>query len=189
MSPSPEVDLSTPELDHYESPMSTHEYFSHSHSLSQFSTHESSTTSLAQGQASPPLEGDEREFTQTATSLQQRRKSESMDFVFPQAPAPKVEIVDETMADDSEESRARHNRSDAAALFGQGESHLSVAKVSFMESSPMLRPQVDLDISSVVGAVAVNKPELHEVRLVDDFSNFLCETVGMEELDDLFAKY
>lgn len=185
MSPSPEVDLSTPELDHYESPMSANEYFAHARSLSHYSTHDSSTTSLAQSQASPPLEGDEREFTQTATSLQQRRKSESIEFTSQEPPEMKIEIADEIMADDTEESRARHNRSDAAALFGQGDSHLLVAKVSFMEGSPMLRPQVDFDMGSSVGS----KPELHDVRLGDDFTSFVCETVEMEELDDLFEKY
>lgn len=183
MSPSPEVDLSPPGMDHYEPPMSPSAYFSHSHSLSQYSTRDSSTTNLAQDQASPPLEGDEREFTQTATSLQQRRRSESMELTSQQAPAMRVEIVDETMVDDSEESRARHNRSDAAALFGQGENHLTVAKVSFMESSPMLKPQiVELDMSA-------SKPELHEMRMADEFSTFDCETVAMEELDDLFSNY
>jgi hypothetical protein len=185
MSPSPEVDLSpAPELEHFEPFDSTNEYFSHAHSLSQYSTHDNSSTSLAQGQTSPPpLEGDEREFTQTATSLQQRRNSDPMEFIGQEPPIMKIEVADETMADDSEESRMRHNRSDAAALFGQGESHLSVAKAPFMESSPMLRPQlVDLDMSS-------SKIELHEVRLVDDFSHYLCENVEMEELDDLFAQY
>ena len=184
MSPSPEVDLSPPDTEHYEPPTSPHAYFSHAHSLSQFSTRDSSTSSLVQGQASPPLEGDEREFTQTATSLQQRRRSESMKEPSQQAPAMKVELVDETMTDDSEESRARHNRSDAAALFGQGESHLSVAKVSFMDSSsPMLRPQlVEFDMNT-------GKPDVHDMRLADDFSAFVCESVEMDELDDLFTNY
>jgi hypothetical protein len=164
--------------------MSPGAYFSHGHSVSQYSTRDSSTTSLAQGQASPPLEGDEREFTQTATSLQQRRKSDPMELTFQQVPAMKIESVDEPMMDDSEESRARHNHSDAAALFGQGESHLSVAKVSFMDnSSPMLRPQVvEFDMHA-------SKPELHDMRLADDFSSFICETVEMDELDALFSNY
>jgi hypothetical protein len=184
LSPSPEVDLSPDGMDHYEPPMSPGAYFSHGHSLSQFSARDSSTTSLVQGQASPPLEGDEREFTQTATSLQQRRRSEPMELTPQQAPALKIATVDEAMMDDSEESRARHNRSDAAALFGQGESHLSVTKLSFMEtSSPMLRPQlIELDMPT-------SRPELHDMRLADDFSSFVCETVEMEELDALFSNY
>ncbi|KIW08414.1 uncharacterized protein PV09_01320 [Verruconis gallopava] len=183
LSPSPEVDLSTPELEQYESPLET-EYFPHGHALSRFQAHDGSTTSLAQSQSTPPLEGDEREFTQTATSLQQRHKSESMDFATRAPPATKVEPVDEIMTEDSEESRARHNRSDAAALFGQGDSHLSIAKVSFMESSPMLRPQVDFDM------LVTHKLEVHDIRLSDEYdSNFLCETVEMDELDDLFATY
>lgn len=184
MSPSPEIELSIPDLDHYDSPMSAADGYSSTHMLSQISSHENSNSNLAHGQTSPPLEGDEREFTQTASSLQQRRKSESMDIKI--APTPAVK-VDETMteAEDSEEKRALHNRSDAAALFGHADSHLSVAKVSFMESSPMLRPQPDVDMTSTFG----NKMEIHEVRLVDDFSNFICETVEMEELDDLFESY
>jgi hypothetical protein len=186
MSPSPEVDLSPPETDHYESPMSpsANAYFSHAHSLSQFSTRDSSTTSLVPGQASPPLEGDEREFTQTATSLQQRRRSESMELLAQQAPAVKIELLDETMVDDSEESRALHNRSDAAALFGQGESHLSVAKVSFMEtSSPMMKP------STVEFDMLANRTEMQDIRVTDDLSSYICENVDMDELDDLFMNY
>ena len=184
MSPSPEVDLSPPDMDHYEPPMSPQAYFSHAHSLSQYSTRDSSTTSLVQGQASPPLEGDEREFTQTATSLQQRRRSESIEDASQQAPAMKVDMIDEAMADDSEESRTRHNRADAVALFGQSDGHLSVAKVAFMDgSSPMLRPQlVEFDMST-------GRPELNSMSLADDYSAFICETVEMDELDDLFTNY
>lgn len=181
MSPSPEVDLSPPEgMEDYEAPTSSNTYFSHGHSMSQYSMRDSTTTNLPSAQASPALEGDEREFTQTVTSLQQRRRSESMEDVSPQVPAVKL---DEPMIDDSEESRAHHNRSDAAALFGHGESHLTVAKVSFMESSsPMLKPHlVDLDMTS--------KPDLQDMRLADDFSTFVCDTVEMDELDDLFMNY
>jgi hypothetical protein len=98
-------------------------------------------------------------------------------------PVVNVERADETMTDDSEERRAHHNRTDAAALFGQGESPLSVAKVSFMEHSPMIKPQfVEFDMAGT-------KTELHEMSLADDFSAFICETVEMDELDDLFTNY
>lgn len=184
MSPSPEVDLSAPELVGYDSPASMADTFPHRHSLSHITSHECPRGSL-NGQTSPPLEGDEREFTQTATSLQQRRKSESMDSKANENPACKAAVADVVMVDDSEESRALHNRSDAAALFGHAVSHLGVAKLPFLESSPMLRPQVDLDVLTIVGV----KAEHNEVRLVDDLSNLLYETVEMDELDELFAKY
>ena len=107
-----------------------------------------------------------------------------MEDASQQAPAMKVDMIDEAMADDSEESRTRHNRADAVALFGQSDGHLSVAKVAFMDgSSPMLRPQlVEFDMST-------GRPELNSMSLADDYSAFICETVEMDELDDLFTNY
>jgi hypothetical protein len=107
-----------------------------------------------------------------------------MELLAQQAPAVKIELLDETMVDDSEESRALHNRSDAAALFGQGESHLSVAKVSFMEtSSPMMKP------STIEFDMLANRTEMQDIRVTDDLSSFICENVDMDELDDLFMNY
>jgi hypothetical protein len=93
LSPSPEIDLSSPELEDTDSPMSAAESFSNGHMVTHTSTH-SRTVSLAHSRTSPPLERDEREFTQTASSLQRRRKSESLEIKAEDLPAA-VPTIDE----------------------------------------------------------------------------------------------
>jgi hypothetical protein len=184
MSPSPEIDLSSPELEDNDSPMSASDSFSNI--LSHTSTHDSSRTSLTHGRASPPLEGDEREFTQTASSLQQRRKSESLEIKAEDLPESKPETTDEPMTE-ADESEARRNKEAADVLFGEADRHLLVPRVSFMESSPMLKPQMDHEMTLPLS----KHTEMNDVRAGEDFaeSTFTCETVELDELDDLFQSY
>ncbi|KAF2418493.1 hypothetical protein EJ08DRAFT_53199 [Tothia fuscella] len=191
LSPSPEVDLSSPELEDHHSPMAATDSFSNGHIVSHTSTH-SRTTSLVHSRTSPPLERDEREFTQTATSLQQRRKSESLEIKAEDLPAP-LPSIDEPMteADESEERAAQRNEEAAAVLFGAAENNLSLPRVSFMESSPMLKPQMDIDKILLPFAKHNNTAtyEMRDVQLSDDLSTFTCESLELDELDDLFRSY
>ncbi|TLD37134.1 hypothetical protein E2P81_ATG03946 [Venturia nashicola] len=182
MSPSPEVDLYSPMLDDADSHMSSHHSFpnllAHTHS------HDRSKT-LAHGRTSPPLERDEREFTQTASSLQQRRRSETKEQEAKEIPKPTIEASDELMvqADESEESAALRNKEAAEQLFGHAGRHLTLPKAMYMESSPMLKPQTHID------------PTYHRLIEMRDVYNLthevdlLCETVELHELDDLFSAY
>jgi len=184
MSPSPDFDLCSPILDDDNSPMSANDSFSHV--LSHASTHDNSRTNPAHGTASPPLEREEREFTQMASSLQLRRKSESLEIKSEDIPAPTPELTNDPMVEDeeSEESTALRNQEAAEQLFGQAAGHLSAPKTMFMESSPMLRPQMHVEMTFSKHA------EMHDVQqLGEEDVRLLCETVELDELDDLFQSY
>jgi hypothetical protein len=193
MSPSPEIDLSSPELEDGQSHMTASSPFSGSHILSHTTSHETSRGSMAHGRTSPPLERDEREFTQTASSLQRRRKSESLEIRAEDLPAPALPTIDEPMvdADESEERAAQRNEEAAAALFGHTNGTLSIPPASFMESSPMLRPQMDVDVTPSSKQHRATVHDSHDVRWSEDMveSLLMCESVELDELDDLFQSY
>ncbi|KAK5108951.1 hypothetical protein LTR62_007666 [Meristemomyces frigidus] len=142
MSPSPEVDLSSPELEENNiEPPSPGAPFSSRNSVSR----ESRSSSFSQKRAaSPQLEREERDFKQTASHLheqaQLRRNSKEEDV--------KMEGHDGSADDDSvtisieesEESAALKHSDDAAALFGNGE-HLLLPPTSMEFSSPVIQPQ------------------------------------------------
>lgn len=183
MSPSPEVDLYSPILD------DTHPHLSSHHSfptiLAHTPSHERSKT-LPHGRTSPPLERDEREFTQTASSLQQRRRSETKELEEAKdIPKPTIEASDEPMIqpDESEESAALRNKEAAEQLFGHADRHLTLSKVMYMESSPMLKPQMHIDLTYQ------RHMEMRDVHHLIHEVDLLCETVELDELDDLFSSY
>ena len=136
MSPSPELDLSSPEFDDGSDPFSNQ-------------THPPTSTNIAHNRRaqSPPLEKDEKEFTQTASFLQQRRQSQEAERK--RETSTPVEAaalsVDVTMDDipetveETEESAARKNSEAAAALFGQMD-HLSGFPSDLATSSPVIKP-------------------------------------------------
>jgi hypothetical protein len=193
MSPSPEVDLTSPELDDGDSHMSTSGSFSGGHIMLHTSSHETVRGSMAHGRASPPLERDEREFTQTASSLQRRRKSESREIKAEDIPALAPPTIDEPMieADESEERAAQRNEEAAAALFGHTHGALSISRVPFMESSPMLRPQMDIDATLSSKQTPPATHAVHDMQWSEDMvqSLLMCEPVELDELDDLFQSY
>lgn len=70
LSPSPEIDLSSPEFEEHDTFNARHTSGAH---VNHSNSHRLSHNHRA---ASPPLEGDEREFTQTASSLRERASEE-----------------------------------------------------------------------------------------------------------------
>lgn len=146
---SPEVDLSSPELGdtdaHLEASLD---------SLSgRSSSHPPTTTNIAHNRraASPPLEREEREFTQTASSLQQRSRSQSQATMMD---APLTEElpsgVDVQMhdalpgaADETEESARIKNSEAMMALFGEGTVPPGMKLITL--SSPLLKPQLTVE--------------------------------------------
>ncbi|KAL0265058.1 hypothetical protein SLS55_001016 [Diplodia seriata] len=184
MSPSPEVDLSSPELDS-ESDTTT---FSGRSSLMR----DVPPTNIAHNRraASPPLEKDEREFTATASSLQQRNRSQQSEKSnMSDAPALPNNTEDENLRlanePESEESAALRNSEAAALLFGQSVESDSSA-MDFGVSSPVLKP-VDHQLN--------HKPDaMEDVRVVNDdnwaWSDWKNpESIELDELDDLLGDY
>ena len=180
LSPSPEIDLSTPELDDEHSPMSSSASFS-------IPNTQTSTFSSRRGK-SPPLEGMEREFTQMAFTLQSRKRESERGAG--EAEYVKVErngendveedaVMLELEVDETEESAALRNKEAADVLFGTcedgrlGVSHGQLNTIG-LTSSPVLRPLLE---SKTLSAFDV----------IDVWRN--PETVELEELDDLFEAY
>jgi len=178
MSPSPEVDLSSPELDFLQEPsdsdpasaqdlgvVSTDVDISHNH----------------RG-ATPPLESDEREFTETASSMQLRKASEQAELqrqgsqraMQMSIAVPDVMVQEPSAIPHSEETQERadqHNREAADALFGQTHHLLPVAAFG---SSPMMR-----------------SVELAPIRAVSPlpkrtFASYEAESMSTDSFDDTF---
>ncbi|KAH7380065.1 hypothetical protein BKA66DRAFT_419980 [Pyrenochaeta sp. MPI-SDFR-AT-0127] len=180
MSPSPELDLS--------------DYDSHDSDPFSNQSHPPTTANIAHNRRaqSPPLEKDEREFTQTASSLQQRRKSQEAERQrSTSASAEPTQNADVTMdevsqsVEETEESAAQKNSEAAAALFGQM-GHASEFRPMFAPSSPALKPILNIEMPPPLFKAV-------EVKLgadVDDDWNMKSpETIELDELDDLFGEY
>jgi hypothetical protein len=187
LSPSPEVDLSTPELDDEHSPMSSSASFS-------ISDAQPSTFSSRRGK-SPPLEGMEREFTQMAFTLQSRQLSEALKRESELGGGSEAEYVRverngdndngedavmlELEIDETEESAALRNKEAADALFGAcedgrlGVPHGQVGMFG-LTSSPVLKPLLESKMVSPFDVIDVWRNP---------------ETVELDELDDLFESY
>ncbi|KAF2196923.1 hypothetical protein GQ43DRAFT_230897 [Delitschia confertaspora ATCC 74209] len=166
MSPSPELELSFED---------SADPFSHQ-------THPPATTNVAHNRraASPPLEREEREFTQMASSLQQRKR-EAAEQDSEKAPdATMNDVVKEV--EETEESAARKNSETAMALFGQTDRF-----AEYQPSSPMMKLHLDIDMPL---------PDLkQDVKMTgEDFGWGWSElkspeNIELDELDDLFGGY
>ncbi|KAJ4377881.1 hypothetical protein N0V83_000711 [Neocucurbitaria cava] len=179
MSPSPELDLS--------------DYDSNSSDPFSNQSHPPTTANIAHNRRaqSPPLEKDEREFTQTASFLQQRRRSQeaererSTSASVEAAPTKDVTMEEASQSiEETEESAARKNSEAAAALFGQME-HAATFHTALAPSSPALKPTLHIEMPP-----PLFKP--NEVKLEagdDDWHMKSPETIELDELDDLFDDY
>ncbi|KAK5722112.1 hypothetical protein LTR17_014384 [Elasticomyces elasticus] len=215
LSPSPEVDLSSPELDQdtVERPPTPGAPFSGRNSLSRDSR--SSSLSHPKRAASPQLEREERDFKQTANqlyeqaqlrrnSLQQDTKMEQDDAV---AGAERDNVSVSMSIEETEENAALRHHADAAALFGHAE-HLKIPSAPIMMdfSSPMMRPQCELHLDLVPSPMKMSSFTEHTENMTLDptsTSSSLSlldtafawdtlqspENIELAELDDMFDAY
>lgn len=201
-SPSPEIDLSAPDLDVEEdvgSPITPGGSFS-VHKGSVLRDAATATVDVAHNRraASPPLERDEREFEQTASSLQKRkhfsqperaRQDYEDDDGVNIDSAPAVQPVD-----DSDESATMRSSQAAVELFGPG------TNMAFDLASPVLRPQSQKRYS--VGGDEMEGVELERsaAEAVQGHDHAIeanwqwaesrqPELIGVEELDEMFGGY
>ena len=207
LSPSPEVDLSPHELDaavlgvedDFANPPTPAGSFSGRSSLARDGSNGSEEISLAHNHraASPPLEGDEKEFTQTASNMRMRGMSLDDQSVRPSMETANLEkdTDSEMQIDETEEEKAKRNREVAAQLFGGQDPTQDVG--STILSSPMIKP-VD-DISASIKDVKVEQTidvEMREpVSILGDTGFGLGwdtrdpEHIGLDELDDLLGAF
>lgn len=208
-SPSPEVDLSAPELepdapgDHdYHIPLtSVGTSFSGRSSLARDGSNGSASEDINlvhnHRAASPPLEGDEKEFTQTASNMRMRGMSldefnirESTEIE-----VPRLQDLVNMHIDETEEEKARQNREAAATLFG---GHGTVTDINLVSMNSFSGRS-----SQGIGFLERNRREdTADVEMKDMVSAGVApswlsmgldirdpESVELEELDDLLGGY
>lgn len=179
LSPSPDVDLSSSHLDSHipAAPPTPGESFSGRSSLNPDGTVDSRAQSMRA--PSPPLEPDEKGFTETATAVRARGMSlqQPQLAVSIEEPQRMVEPVEETP-----EMRHRRDQELGYELFGHGHPGLQVPAQKATTSSPMIQPkqehsrklQVTFDLDDV---------DMDETR----FDLMSPESIEVDDLDVIFA--
>ncbi|KAK3049101.1 hypothetical protein LTR09_009520 [Extremus antarcticus] len=171
LSPSPEVDLSSPELEdnNTQEPPTPGAPFSGRNSIARDRSESTSTTRHpGRRGGSPQLEHEERDFKQTANALfeqaQQRRNSQqsqsqsqqdvNMDAADTTAGAEQERAVSVARSIEEETQELEfHSSEDVTALFGHASSHLKLLDHEGMGmemfSSPLIQPLPDLEETEV----------------------------------------
>ena len=204
LSPSPELDLIAPEFDHPH----------HGHSMSGVSYTgspaypEVSTYGEAYQQATvPPLESDEREFTQMATNMATRRAIEQSATPDAEPEPPSMDLTGhnpsesylsmpshdlsespgEVEEEETEEAKHLKNQQAASALFGNQYAHLSANPSShiILNSSPMIRPMLSTkDVPKTMTQPSFGR-SMDDDAVWNELKSPDC--VELSELDELLA--
>lgn len=185
-SPSPEVDLFSPDLDEDDhgipTPPTPGEAFSGRSSLNPDGTADIRNPRSNRA-PSPALEADERGFTETATAVRARGMS-----LQSAAPQPSVEVDQSAIVEEDETPEQQHNRDQhlAFSLFGNERLNVGAQQKVTVGSSPMIQPKAD--------AIAKAHPtlDLGDVAMVIDDTNdnlLSPEMVDMDELEDMLVGY
>ncbi|KZM27073.1 uncharacterized protein EKO05_0004956 [Ascochyta rabiei] len=181
MSPSPELDLSD---------------YDENGSADLFSsqTHPPTIANIAHNRRaqSPPLEKEEREFTLTASFLQQRRKSQEAERERSASLSTEpIQPSDVSMDDiaqsieETEELAARKNSEAAAALFG----HMANSSFDFSISSPALKSQA-FHLEMPPPAFKPHEVKLEIADIDWSWSDMRSpEHIELDELDEMFGSY
>jgi len=148
--------------------------------------------------ASPPLEGDEKEFTQTASNMRIRGMSLDQHSIRPslETTNPRTETAVDVQMDETEEEKAKRNCEAAATLFGGHTDHIQYSTSTIM-SSPFMK--------AVPGPSVVEKEikveETADVEMEEPISILgdrgfgtgwdtrEPENIGLDELDDLLGAF
>ncbi|KKY28612.1 hypothetical protein UCRPC4_g00417 [Phaeomoniella chlamydospora] len=196
MSPSPEVDLSSPELDDsgiedMDTPPTPAGSFSARSSLARDGSVGQSATRLQPNRApSPPLEADEKGFTEMANEV--RARGANLQDLDVQPSTETDEPNRDGTAEQAPETAEQTHRRDQElgfALFGQGNPTIIAA----VTSSPMMGPQ------KLVSHVEIKKEHQLPTTLVDvNFKDIEManawemqspEDIELGELDGLFSEF
>ena len=213
LSPSPEVDLSSPELedDAVQAPPTPGAPFSGRSSVARERSASASNLAHNRRAASPQLEHEERDFKQTASALheqaQQRRNSElsQQDVNMEEEDATvgaEQDAADASVSvEESEESAALKNSEAAAALFGHLDHLKPMEQPTGLFSSPVIEPQNGLQEDTTASKL-VSHDEPMEAMTLDlshqqkDLATLADwdilqspENVDVAELDDMFDAY
>lgn len=211
LSPSPEVDLSVPELDmdvpgpedDFDPPTTpAGSSFSGRSSLARDGTSgvSSGVIDLVHNHraASPPLEGDEKEFTQTASSMRMRGMSLDELNIRESTEDGNSRMHDPTemQIEETEEEKATRNQEAAATLFGSHHEHGQGMDMVMM-SSPLVKPVPASGLSegSVKREDMVDVEMKESTTILGDGAFGMGwdirdpEAIELEELDDLLGGF
>lgn len=201
ISPSPEVDLSNPELeddmpvdDDLNCPLTPAGSFSRRSSLNRDGTNGSASDGLNhlhnQCAARPPMEKDEKEFTQTASSMRMRRVSFDEQDIRPSTET--EELAAEYALQETEEEKAKKNQEAAATLFGGQHENSQQMGLSIL-SSPHVKPMhAHLFVERISRREGTVDLEMKESTILGDSGLWDIrppESIELDELDDLFCDF
>ncbi|KAL8779601.1 MAG: hypothetical protein Q9213_006863 [Squamulea squamosa] len=204
-SPSPEVDLSAPDFDTL-TPMEDEFHRPPTPSGSALSGRSSLVRDGSSGSASenmslihnhraqsPPLEGDEKEFTQTASNMRIRGMSFDEQSVrqSTETDSNLSATVDEMRIDEIQPEPER-DQEDGVTLFGEGPQTQDIG--AGMTSSPFVRPvnmRISVDRADREGMPDVEMKEPMNISGYQglDWELKEPESIELEELDDLFGGF
>jgi hypothetical protein len=186
LSPSPEVELYSPELDQDDSmePTTPGEHFSARSSLNPDGTPE--VRRRPNRAPSPPLEADERGFTETATAVRARGMSlhnpTIQESVEGDRHEPVVEVSEETP-----EMRQKRDRELGMELFGTSHSELQAPEQKLLSSSPMI-PARQYHHSTVSKMNLTL--QLDDIDMLESSWTLKSpEQMDIDELEDLFTGF
>ena len=195
MSLSPEIDLSSPELDDesldgVDSPPTPTGSFSSRSSLTRDGSVALDVSRLRRNRApSPPLEADEKGFTDMANEVKARSMGQIDEIVRPSTETDELRR-DGTLEAVPETAEQRHRRDQELgfALFGHGNVPLSIPAVPNVTASPVVQPQ------KMVMHVEVRKEHqltttIVDVEMANTWDMRSPEDVELGELDGLFSDF
>jgi hypothetical protein len=189
LSPSPEIDLSSPELDDSlpMGPPTPGESFSGRSSL----TRDGSVDHrIPRNRApTPPLEADEKGFTETATAVRARGMSLHEPTVQVSIETAEEHDMHDEPAEETPEMTHRKDQELGYELFGQTHVVIGVPNQRILASSPMMRPRHLSEADNVA-----KKTDLASQR--EDVEMVECsweldspENVELDELDGMFSGF
>ncbi|KIW65982.1 hypothetical protein PV04_08195 [Phialophora macrospora] len=186
LSPSPEVELYSPDLDH-DDPMelpTPGEHFSARSSLNPDGTPD--VRRKSNRAPSPPLEDDERGFTETATAVRARGTSLHNPTIQASIELNEKQSIAE-VSDETPEQRQKRDRELGLALFGQSHQALHIPEQKVLASSPMIHAKLDHHAS---GAKINLSLDLDDIEMgVASWSMMSPEQIDVEDLDEMFMGF
>jgi hypothetical protein len=191
MSPSPEVDLSLPDLDddHSISPPTPGESFSGRSSLTRDGSIAEHGTSQNRA-PSPPLEADEKGFTETATAVRARGMSlneriihTSIEVTREPASNQQMEVIEETA-----EMTHRRDQELGYELFGHAHGTVAISNHPALLSSPLIIAKDDHAVNVKKVTALVTDIDLEDVEMTN-WELRSPENVELEELDGMFRGF
>ena len=191
LSPSPEVDLSSPELDdeNGDNPQPSHGSFSGRNSSSR--EHPPTSANLAHNRraASPQLEMEERDFKHTANLLHEqarlRRASEEDVKMDDTAAGAELESAGIALSVENSVNEEERDTEAVAELFQHSEHLRPYARANLDFSSPVLQPTRTLDVMDASIGGSPLKHQRRDERMEDPMALDLNDTSNDQPIPSL----